>query len=509
MSVDNFDGDGFADQPSIVYSFETDETGEVTIRELSRSGYGEPGPSPGDVIERDTTKSTLDDSLPELDLPGEQGLAQDDCGEDIPAFACLDHEDDGNDGCGNSVYVGRSCASPVCERDWPAGVKDKVTRTAGKLEGLRRALYARYDGRKDIDFNHVVASLPSLLVDSENPLKRALLIIKTLLEEHWDIDGFVAIFHPYRIKKEYRKDQYEHGGESGEGDMTWADVLSVDPEDRGQYIKFEPHFHTFFPAPRRSFDYSVAEAVQEQSGWLFHRITKGKDSNVSVKNLDDLVNQLTYTYSHAGVMQNGDRWELASRMKGDLHNCYAPDGIEDQVLASFCDAAPKLLGVKFANMNEATCGADLSESADSGEPESGVGHDHDRENHPLHDIWESEGSGPVGGGGDGDPWGSGALDAGTGEGDGDGTEESVVGQVADSGGVESPEAVSQEDTGQRCQGTLRPMREASERLDDEEWCAQAEYVDGLRTAFKEWERLADDTREQPWDDSDSDVVQTD
>ena len=281
MSVDNFDGDGFADQPSIVYAFESDDSGDVEIRELSRSGFGEVGPSPSDVIKRETTKSNPSERLPELELPGERGIRYDDCGEEIPAFACLGRDDDDSAGCGNPVYVRRSCVSPVCERDWPAAVKSKVVSTAGKLEGFRRALYARYDGTKNIDFNHVVASLPDLLVDSENPLKRALLIIKTLLEEHWHIEGFVAIFHPYRIKKEYRSDQYDHGGEPGQGEMVWSDLL---PNPDREYLSFKPHFHTFFPAPRASFDYSVAEAIQEQSGWLFHRITKGgEDNNVSVE----------------------------------------------------------------------------------------------------------------------------------------------------------------------------------------------------------------------------------
>jgi len=123
-------------------------------------------------------------------------------------------------------------------------VKAKTVRTAGKLEGFRRALYARYDGRRDIDFNHVVASLPSVLVDSDEPFERVLLILKTLLEKQWNVDGFVAIYHPYRIKKTFAKDQYDHGGESGEGEMTWKEVL--DRDDPEQCLTFEPHFHTSF-----------------------------------------------------------------------------------------------------------------------------------------------------------------------------------------------------------------------------------------------------------------------
>lgn len=55
MSVDNLDGNGLADQPSVIYGY-TDDTDELHIKELSRSGYGEPGPSLGDVIKREPTK---------------------------------------------------------------------------------------------------------------------------------------------------------------------------------------------------------------------------------------------------------------------------------------------------------------------------------------------------------------------------------------------------------------------------------------------------------------------
>lgn len=100
MSVENFDGNGLADQPSVIYGY-TDDQDELHIKELSRSGYGEPGPSPGDVIDRETTKSTLSDGLPEHPLPGQSGLQYDDCGEEMPAFACEE--------CSSPIDVGRTC----------------------------------------------------------------------------------------------------------------------------------------------------------------------------------------------------------------------------------------------------------------------------------------------------------------------------------------------------------------------------------------------------------------
>jgi hypothetical protein len=103
-------------------------------------------------------------------------------------------DSENTEGCGKPIYVERICANPTYERDWPAAVKRKVFRTAGKFEGIRRARYARNNSRKDIDFNHVVASPPEgFAVDSENPLERTLLVLKTLPEEHWTIEEFVVI----------------------------------------------------------------------------------------------------------------------------------------------------------------------------------------------------------------------------------------------------------------------------------------------------------------------------
>lgn len=128
MSVDNFDGDGFADQPSIIYAFD----GGDEIRELSRSGYGELGPSPGDVIKRESMKSDPTNRLPELPLLGSGGLSREDCGEDIPAFACSN--------CGSPVYVGRTCGSPTCERCWASADKCKTVRVSGKVETVTQPL---------------------------------------------------------------------------------------------------------------------------------------------------------------------------------------------------------------------------------------------------------------------------------------------------------------------------------------------------------------------------------
>ena len=525
MSVENFEGDGTGSQPSIIYAFD----GGDEIRELSRSGYGEPGPSPGDIIERESTRSNPTERLPELELPGSRGLKEDDCGEEIPVFACSQ--------CGKPKYLGRCCASPVCERDWPAAVKKKAVRLAGKLDALRRKVYASYDGKKNVDFNHVVASLPDFLVDSQNPMQRAYLVLKTLLEENWQVDGFGAVYHPYRIKKEYRKDQYEHGGKEGNGDMTWSDVLSSD--DPLEYVKYSPHFHLFFPAVRKSFDYLVAEAVANQSGWVFHRITQGNDSNISVEDLEGLVHQVTYAFSHAGVNEwSADRAELTSVMKGDLHNMSVSDEIHAECLSHFCEAAPNLLGTQFADLDEATCDAEIagsppkedqrtvnsegaSDETDSESPSAqeseGV---RDSERSVKEENCNEEGEtsstdSSVGSSESSETNLTSARDRDTHTSSNDtssaASSDSSPQQTPmeptpdDAKGVrdDSPEHPFVDHRVQ-CEGELVPIREAAELLDDSEWCAKAPHVSGLRTAVKEWSRRTNGEDHLRWVNSGQD-----
>jgi hypothetical protein len=500
MSVANFDGDGYGDTSGLVYGYDDDDLDDTEIRKVIRSGYGNIGVSPGDVEPMSSTKSTLDDRLPQSPLPGDPGYAQPDCGADIPAWACED--------CGNPLYIGRTCKNPSCERCWAAAVRDQVVTRAAKLYGLGGDLYHnRYDEREDVDLNHIVASLPDILVDSDEPIEHVLKILKVILEKKWHIEGFEAVYHPYRIKDEYRKDQYDHGGEPGRGDMTWADVL--DKDDPYQYLKHEPHFHIFFPAKRYQFDYSTVEYVERETGWVFHRISK-EDSNISVWDLDDLVHQLTYCYSHCGVIETEQKTKLASRMKGDLHNIDALDRITKQATASFCDAAPKLLGVNFTDMSEASCEAAACDCDDDEEC-------HCEDDHPLHDLYDGDDDGTPDfnaadssnaapsfdetGGSDTQSAlnpdsnllstnGTPTLEAGS-PGVDDATESDTT-EIAAADATRSVSPAVATDAGDTCDGDLIPMREAQSLLDDDEWCKQARYSDALRLAYEEWQDRTDD-----------------
>jgi hypothetical protein len=385
------------------------------------------------------------------------------------------------------VYVGRTCKNPSCERCGAAAIRDRVITDAAKLYGLGGDLYKNvYDGREDVNLNHVVASLPDVLVDSDEPIEHVLKILKELLEKKWHIQGFQAIYHPYRIKDEYRNDQYDHHGEPGRGDMTWSDVM--DAEDPYDYLKHEPHFHLFFPAKRYQFDYSIVENVQQESGWVFHRIEK-ENSHTSVYNLADLVHQLTYCYSHCGVIEADGQTKFAQRKKGRLHNIDALDNIVEQTTAAFCSAAPKLLGETFKDMSEATCKAAPCD-CDGDEC-------HCEDDHPLYDLYErwndtldpdeTADTPTAAPSFDNDPSSASGGSGGTAS----RSEWTSDGRSLTSEGVSSgPSMIA--DGGPTCDGDLVPIREAKALLEDDDWCNQARYSDALELAYQEWQDLDED-----------------
>lgn len=439
-------------QPGLVYALTAQ--GKKEYKKLYRGGDDR-----GKAYTVSSVRSSPDTELPRTDMPGGDGLQQDDCGDDWPAFCCNE--------CGSPTYVGRTCSSPHCERCWASAVKQNVVSKASKLYGFRKKLRAMYNYNQHCDFNHVVASVPSgFAVDSDEPVERSYLLLKTLLEQNWSIEGFQAIYHPYRIEQQHRKDQYEHGGQTGEGNKTWKDIIQIARKRSwdyviDEYLYYSPHFHLFFPHIRKGFDYMTAESVEEQSSWVFHRITKGEDSNVSVKNYEDLIHQMTYCYSHAAVSDDG----FVSRMKGKLYNSYAPEGAEDEALAAFCDAAPKLLGVTFSNIKSESCSEEVEV-----EEKTTVNATKVTEDRPSSDSTELREN---------------SWDVSSDNGFRDKTES----EWSDSDSVSITTTTTT--TTEGCGGTLVSIHRASELLEDDEWVEQAEHSDELRKAVEERRRRQD------------------
>jgi len=175
----------------------------------------------------------------------------------------------------------------------------------------------------------------------------------------------------------------------------------------------------------------------------------------------------------------------------------------------FCDAAPKSLGVQFANLNNATCGAEVSaEGRADGSDEDDTD---DSETKSARDtrrpIDDHQHGGRRASGGGRDPRSLDPLVAPQEVGEDDLWESGATWSSEGDTSVTTDETASQSDADAspvddrvECGGSLAPIQEAEERLEDEEWCRQAEYVAGLRTAVDEWHRRTGGDEELPWDD---------
>ncbi|WP_147465005.1 hypothetical protein [Halococcus sp. IIIV-5B] len=200
--------------------------------------------------------------------------------------------------------------------------------------------------------HHVVVSLPhSLRFDSDQPLKRAKELAKNLLAGV-DLDAGTLYYHPWRIAKAYRGDVAGHS--SGDGDLTWADILRRLDSDswswdavRDEFLVFAPHFHAIGNS-RFVQGGAVTDAISEQTGIVIHRITK-KESSVSIYDKEDLCRATAYCRTHTGLRWDDDneQFRAATWRFGETANLVPSKGVREEIDQVARDVSHDVLGVDF------------------------------------------------------------------------------------------------------------------------------------------------------------------
>jgi hypothetical protein len=465
---------------AICYEYEDDDEGVRRIRAAQ-----DVDPSEEDSlqeIERDARE--FDAEPPELRPPA-TGERYDDCGDEEPLLACPN--------CGETMEVGRTCRRSVCPRCWQSWDFQRALDAGTAIEGERRYRYA--SGEKKTKYHHLVVSLPaSLRFGRSDPLDAAFRLAMLLLAQVGVFAGWLA-YHPWRIKEEYRGDV--NGHESGNGDMNWSDILTKIESDewtweavREEFLIYAPHFHAIVNASYVQGG-AVTEYVEEKTGVVIHRITKG-DSSVSLGNLEDLASATAYALSHAGVSwdEENEEYRAAFRFFGSTANVERRQNVKNEVDEALREVAPDVLGVDFTSPR---CEA---ETVDEEAMKAG-GHDHDDGERNFSEGGGAAARSPVGrarGGlsvdGDGFPTGAGSLWS---EGNSGGY--ATGGEAGDEDSWTASEGVSpsylddpteaEDDLRSRCGTKLAPIWAAEDWLADEEWVAERdeETLDELRDAL--------------------------
>lgn len=425
------------------------------------------------------------DRLPELALPG-SGEREFDCGTEFHGLFCPD--------CGKPHSVGRTCRRSRCPRCWQSWAFHRGKSVAAKLEALGRQRYA--NGKKTKQHHLTVSFRDSTRFNSSDPIKQANEVQKVLLQRA-NVDTGYIIYHPFRIAPEYRGSVMGH--ESGEGDMTWKDVLGKLEDDgwtweavKDEFLTYAPHFHVLCLSEFVQTGAVVGE-IEDETGIVIHRITTEREDGKerSIDGIEELCKVTGYCLSHAGLApkNDGERFQAEVRPFGEVANFEAWDSVKANVDTAMRGVSGKVLGVDFSTSD---CGEQVPDSDPT---------DHTA---PDHAEADPSGSGTPSGSGISDSGGgSGTLASGGGSGfatalaeDADtGAWEATEGSVPPSITEPTPEETS------TCGGDLAPIWDAQEYLGDLEWISQIEDTHGeeriheLREARREWDDLGKPTPE--------------
>jgi hypothetical protein len=368
-----------------------------------------------------------DDYLPVLSLPGTDGKYED-CGDEVPRF-CGD--------CGHVTHAGRTCYRSGCPRCWKGWDRRRSTAITSKLEALRRYKESiEGGGWQGYKFHHLAISPPDGFAmnvedgDREQVLQNTFDLLKEVLGE-MTVETGALFYHPFR-------------GEDGDDRGFWKDVLPdgdpVDMDDLRDDLSFEPHFHAVVLA--KHVPTVVTPRIEEETGWVIHRITKGEDSDVSLYDKYDLARSVTYCLSHTGRGSS----RAAYRYFGEVANFSAEARIEREMDAAVRSVAVNTLGLKYDGQ---ACVVE-------------------REKTETTTVMKEK------------------VNLGAAQGDGE---------------PELEEVEIEEEVIAKCEGRLLEIKAAPAKLENDEWMEEAANADELAETWREWrERVDGEPDPDPWDE---------
>lgn len=472
---------------AICFERATDD-GRDRIRLNQNVEPGNAGDIPTITVDNDPDARTYADALPDSPLPG-SGEQYGTCGDDVPALAC--------DDCGSVGWVGSTCRRSRCPRCWRAWAFYTAIEAIAATDGTRRKR-ASEPGPNPYN-HHVVVSFPDgTRFNSDDALDRGFGATKRFMMEV-GADAGMLLFHPYRIKEEYRGDVMGHS--SGDGDKQWKDILDMPPEDREEYLVYSPHFHVFAVS-----DFiqggAITEKIEDRTGVVIERIAD--DDGVSLADMDALAAATAYSLSHAGLTADGDddAHRAAYRYFGETANIERRANVRADAKEAMRRVAPDVLGVDFSRR---TCDEPVTDSDDSGEYSGGKAGSVDA--NPRSNVLDSVFPGdadetPASGPAARPTASSGAPDAEADDADGwqrgntggfatdSGVPDapSVTSVRSDDDGHDHVDATDSDDT-EECGGSMLPIWVIREKLDENDvWREKigSEAAEGIRDAYDQW-----------------------
>lgn len=378
-------------------------------------------------IERPQQATRTDDQVGGYIAPGElPGMApetmQPDCGDSIPHFCTH---------CGGIVEIGRTCKQSMCPRCAPMWVVDIAETKTARLQSVAKTMSARLDA--PVFKHHLVISPPDdWFLVANDPLDKTFDVVKEILSL-LNAEGAICA----------------HGwtGKDGDDRGAWKNRLFNDRDwqtDVRPELKPNPHFHCVVASPFIAGG-EVTKRVEEETGWVIDRIAN-EDTGRSLEDMYAVARALTYSISHSIIrtFEDGDN-QAQIRTTGqhwhggkDTRRVNVYDHVRRKAEIAVRKAAPTTLGVSSNNLR---CESPIPESERR-----------DDTIEPTESFDDCEA-----------PSDSTASESGTNDNS------------------------SQDETEMKsCKAPLKPISEADEFLDDDDWLDDARYSDQLRREHQDW-----------------------
>lgn len=394
-----------------------------------------------DEIERprqgDITRRGADGYLDAGVLPGfADEPMQDDCGEPIPHFCTQ---------CGAVIEIGRTCSQSRCPRCAPSWCVERAEPKVARLQSVAKTMSARLG--VPVFKHHLVISPPDdWYLYAEDPLGRTFEVVKEILSL-LNAEGIIC-YHGWT-------------GKDGDDRGAWKRRLFNDRDwetDVRHELKPNPHFHCIVASPFIAGG-EVTRRVQEETGWVFDRIAD-ESTGKSLEDMEAAARALTYSLSHTSIRspENGNNIAQIRTVGKHWHGgkntrrVTVYDNVRRKAEIAVRKVAPTTLGVA---PNTLRCETPIPRSEQRDET---VDHTSSYDNDDA---------------------------------------ANTTSESSESGSAENDAAGEHDDKMVSCKAPIKPISEAEEFVEDDDWIETARYSDQLTREFEDWIKLAETDRPPP------------
>lgn len=340
-------------------------------------------------------------------------------------------------GCGSVTPIGRTCYRSTCPRCAPMWVVEKAVPNLARLQTTAKTMSARLgspDEMLSVKKHHVVLSPPPDDWYLEASNPRERTFeVVSEILDAFNAEGFVG-FHGYR-------------GREGDDRGAWMDRLFNDRswDDVRSELRPNGHFHAIIASPYIAGG-EVTKRIEEETGWIIDRVR-------ALDSLEKAAESLTYVLSHTSLVEQGSQTLAQYRRYGstwhdDSVNVY--DHTTRKAERAVRSVAPRLLGVA---PNAMRCETPVPDGEEAEEQIDRSAAYSSRGSEGCSEGCEHDHSSPGGG-------------------------DEERGEVA-------------------CKGAIKPIWEADDLLDDDDWMDQARYATQLEHAYQEWQATPELDRPPP------------